>query len=146
MSAEQVATLPLEQSAPSWWSRQLGRRAVVIGAPVYIAANTAFLRARSNAAATTRAIGLVAASPSIAAAGSGAVALSGPLAATTAQWDAVTGQVGGLTANSPYYLDPAVAGKLTTAAPSTGGQYVAPVGTAIDTVTMQIGIGPTFLL
>jgi hypothetical protein len=116
--------------------------AVVIGAPVYVSGNDVFLKARANAAATTRAVGLVAVSPSIAAAGSGAVALSGPLLATTAQWDAVTGQVGGLTAGTQYFLDPSTSGKLTTTAPSAGGQYVASIGTAIDTTTMMITIDP----
>jgi hypothetical protein len=123
-----------------------GGVSAVIGAPVYISGNTAFQLARSNAAATARTIGLVATSPSIAAAATGVVALEGPLIATTAQWDAVTGQTGGLTAGSAYFLDAAAAGKLTTAAPTTVGQFVAPVGTAIDTITMMIEIDTTILL
>ena len=53
---------------------------------------------------------------------SGVIATGGPLTASTAQWDAITGQVGGLTPNTRYYLDPTTAGKLTITAPITAGQ------------------------
>lgn len=119
---------------------------VVVGAPVYIFGNTSFKRAQANAAATATVIGLVAAAPSIAAAAAGAVALGGPLVATTAQWDAVTGQTGGLTAGAKYYLSATTPGLLTTTAPTTGGQYVAAVGVAIDTITMNIDTDQTILL
>ena len=118
---------------------------VPIGTPIYISGSAAFQRARANAGATTRVAGLVA-TTSIAASASGVVAMSGPLVATSAQWDTVTGQTGGLTAGAAYFLDAATAGKLTTVVPSTSGQYVASVGTAIDTVTMMISVDPTILL
>lgn len=54
--------------------------------------------------------------------------LSGPVTLTTAQWDAITGQVGGLTPGVPYFLDAATEGKLTTTAPGGGGDFVTPVG------------------
>lgn len=119
--------------------------AAVIGAPVYLSGVATFIKARANAAATSRVIGLSAAT-SIAAAAQGAVQFAGPLLATTAQWDAVTGQTGGLTVNAFYFLDPAAAGKITSTAPSTAGQYIAPIGQAQDTTTLVILIQPTFFL
>jgi hypothetical protein len=53
----------------------------------------------------------------------------------------VTGQVGGLTPNSTYYLSAATAGALTTTAPSTAGQFVYRVGKAISTTQMDIDPG-----
>lgn len=117
----------------------------VIGSAVYISGSDAFIKARANASGTSRVVGLVAAT-SIAAAALGLVQLGGPLAATTAQWDAVTGQTGGLTAGAFYFLDASTAGKITSTAPSTAGQYVAPIGQAQDATTMLIQVGPTILL
>jgi hypothetical protein len=66
---------------------------------------------------------------------------SGPLTLTTEQWDArVTGQSGGLTPHSVYYLDAAAAGKLTTTKPS-NPNYITPVGFAHNANTMMIQIG-----
>ena len=47
-------------------------------------------------------------------------------------------------AADPYH--PATAGKLTKTAPSTGGQYVAPVGNALSTTILSINPQPTVLL
>jgi len=113
--------------------------AVVAGAPVYVSSPGSFMRACANAAATTKSIGLVA-TASIAPAGSGDVALDGALVLTTAQWDAVTGQVGGLIAGSRYFLDASAPGRLTPDAPSSEGDYIALIGTAVDVATMSISI------
>lgn len=113
---------------------------VVIGAPVYNDANDGFKKAQANAAATKNVIGLVAKAPSITNATTGPVQTNGVLTATTTQWDAVTGDTGGLVVNSIYFLDPATAGKLTKTAPTTVGQYVVIVGTAISTTELQINI------
>jgi len=120
--------------------------AVVIGAPVYSDANSGFKKAQANAAGTQGVIGLVAQAPNIAAGASGAVCLDGILSATTAQWDAVTGDTGGLVFNAKYYLDPATAGKLTQTAPTTTGQYVREVGRALSTTELKVDIQPSILL
>lgn len=119
---------------------------VVIGAPVYSDAAGGFKKARANAAATVRVIGLVGQTPSITNAVAGAVTIEGMLTATTAEWDAVTGDVGGLTFNAKYFLDPATAGKLTKTAPSTVGQYVVYIGIALSTTDMKIEIADPILL
>ncbi len=120
--------------------------AVVCGAPVYANAAAGFLKAKANAAGTQIVIGLVGVSPSIAAGAAGAVAHAGPLTLTTTEWDAVTGQAGGLTTGVAYYLDPTTAGKLTTTAPSAVTQYVREVGIALSTTTMLVRVGQGVLL
>lgn len=120
--------------------------AVVIGCPVYMVAVDAFDKARANAAGTSRVIGMVAKSPSIANGASGPVRLDGPLTATTPEWDAVTGGSGGLVFNTVYYLDPAAVGKITSTAPTTVGQLVVEIGVGLSTTEMQLNIKSPILL
>jgi len=120
--------------------------AVVICAPVYSDAPGGFKKAQANAATTSKCIGLVGQAPSIANGVAGAITLDGVLTATTTQWDAVTGQTGGLTFNTIYYLDPATAGKLTTTPPTTVGQFVVPIGRAFSTTDFKIQIEQSVLL
>lgn len=110
--------------------------AVNICQAVYISAANTMKLARSNAAATSPTVGLVV-STTVAAAATGLAQASGSFTATTAQWDAVTGQTGGLTFGAQYYLDAATAGKLTTTPPALGNQYVE-IGRAISTTTMLL--------
>lgn len=115
--------------------------AIVIGTPVYKTATSNQVDlARANASGTRRVIGLVAAT-SIAASASGSIQTDGVLVATTAEWDAVTGQTGGLTPGSQYWLSAATAGRLTTTVPGSGN-YVVPVGIALSTTELEISIGP----
>jgi hypothetical protein len=119
---------------------------VVIGAPVYSDAAGGFKKARSNAVATSKVVGLVADSPSITNGASGSVATADVLTATTAEWDAVTGGSGGLTFNTIYYLDPTTAGKMTSTAPTTVGQLVVQLGVALSTIDFKINIQQSILL
>ena len=111
--------------------------AIAIGRAVYCSAAGSVKLANANAASTTIVVGLVAAS-SIASAASGAIANAGFLTATTGEWDAVTGQTGGLTFGATYYLDNATAGKITSTAPGSG--YVVAVGVAMSTTKLAIQI------
>ena len=121
--------------------------AVVIGAPVYIDANSGFKKAQATTATLKQVVGLVAKDPSIAAATTGSVILNGVLTATTAQWDAVTGDSGGLTFGATYWLS-ATLGFITKTAPTTIGQYVVPIGVALSTVDLEINLqqGQSILL
>lgn len=112
---------------------------LVIGTPVYVPSALNVDKARANAAGTKEVLGLVA-DVSIATTASGAIQTDGILVATTAQWDAVTGQVGGLTPGSIYFLDSAAAGKLTATAPTADGEYVARIGLATSTTELEISI------
>lgn len=115
--------------------------AIVIGSPVYKTATSNQVDlARANASGTRRVIGLVA-DTSIASSASGNIQTDGVLVATTAEWDAVTGQTGGLTPGSQYWLSAATAGRLTTTVPG-AGNYCVPVGIALSTTEMEISIGP----
>ncbi len=112
---------------------------IVIGTPVYSDANAGCKKAKSNAAVTSDCQGLVR-DTTIASTTAGNVCSGGPMVATTAQWDVITGDVGGLVFGARYYVDPATAGKLTRVAPTTATQFVAEVGMATSTTQMVVRI------
>jgi hypothetical protein len=117
---------------------------IAIGRAVYAHTTTDQVKlANANNATTAQVIGLVSAT-SIANTASGAIAFAGILAATTGQWDAVTGQTGGLTPGAMYFLSNTTDGALTTTAPTTG--YLAPVGRALSTTKMALRFDPTVQL
>ena len=118
---------------------------VVIGTPVYNDANDGVKKAKADAAATSSVLGLVK-DVSISASVAGNVLINGILAASTAQWDAVAGTTGGLTAGTRYYLSAGTAGLLTSTAPSTAGQYNVEVGIAISTTEMKVNVQRRILL
>ena len=122
-----------------------GASAAPICSPVYISAANTFQLARANASGTYRAVALIR-DASIAAAASGSCQSDGVLTASTAQWDAVTGQTGGLTTGAQYFLSSTTAGRLTTTAPTTTGEYVLPMGTALSTTDFEISISPFGIL
>ena len=113
--------------------------AIVIGTPVYVKSNGNVDKGRANAQGTVLVLGLVR-DASIASSASGIIQTDGILAATTGQWDAVTGGTGGLTPGARYWLDAATAGLLTATAPTTVGLFVVHVGLAISTTEMDISI------
>lgn len=117
--------------------------AIAIGRAVYINAAGSVRLANANAGATKNVVGLVF-DTSINSAASGNIAIAGSLTATTGQWDAVTGQSGGLTSGSKYYLSNVTSGALTTTPPSTG--YIAPIGFALSTTVLVLNIAPTVKL
>jgi hypothetical protein len=88
---------------------------------------------------TAQVIGLVA--EEIADTESGLIQMGGELEATTGEWDAVTGDSGGLVVGDIYYLSSATEGNLTSTATTTIGEAVARIGTASSTTKMIIEIG-----
>lgn len=78
--------------------------------------------------------------------GTGVAQTDGRITLTTGEWDAVTGQVGGLTFGAKYYLDPASPGMMTTTPPSVDGQVLAPLGSAKSTTLFEITIGTRIVL
>ena len=112
--------------------------AIVIGTPVYAAAADHVDKAKADAIGTVNVVGLMQ-ETSTASGGTGFMQVTGILDATTVQWDAVvTGGAGGLVFNTIYYLDPSTAGKLTSTAPTTAGQFVKEIGIALSTTEMQL--------
>jgi hypothetical protein len=116
-----------------------------IGQPVYISAASSVDLADAGAAATKEVIGLVF-DTTILTTATGSILVEGVMTATTVQWDAVTGGTGGLTPGSIYYLDPGTPGLLTLTAPTTTGQFVAPVGKALSTTKLKLDIKVTVKL
>jgi hypothetical protein len=111
---------------------------VVCGTPVYSSAAGSFKRARANALATAKVIGLVK-DTSLATGASGLVQTDSIMTLTTGQWDAVTGETGGLIFNGTYFLDSAADGKLTRT-PVTGADINTYIGSAMSTTDMDISI------
>ena len=96
--------------------------------------------AEANASGTSQVIALIS-STTIATTASGSALIAGPFTATTAQWDAVvTGESGGLTPGTTYWLDPTTAGNLTATPPSTVTQFDTYVGVAQSSTVMILGI------
>jgi hypothetical protein len=119
--------------------------AIVIGTPVYNDAIDGVKKGQANAAPTSKILGLVA-DVTVATGQPANIQTSDIMVATTAQWDAVAGTTGGLAFGVDYYLDPATAGKLTSTATSTVGQYLVRIGRALSTTELDIRIDPTTIL
>jgi hypothetical protein len=110
---------------------------IAIGQAVYVSGAATVRKANANAAGTKDVLGIVG-DTTIAASGVGSIVTEGVVSATTVQWDAVTGQTGGLTTGAVYYLDNTTAGKITTTVPSTG--YVCRVGIAVSTTLLKLQV------
>jgi hypothetical protein len=116
-----------------------------VGTPLYSNAGV-LTPAKSDAAGSSRCIGLASSEGAAGEPGMHAQ-YAGPLTLTTAEWDArVTGQSGGLTPGAEYFVSAAAAGKLVVAAPSGGGQYVAPVGVALSATTLVIQLSRSIVV
>ena len=109
---------------------------ITIGQPVYVSSAGSVNLASASASGTCKVLGLVR-DASIAAASSGYVQTDGIITAQTSDWDAVTGDSGGLTAGAVYFLS-TTAGGLTTAAPSGSGNFVIKVGMAVSSTELEI--------
>ena len=119
--------------------------AIVIGQAVYTKADGTVDLAKADASGTVEVLGFMK-TTSVAAAASGIIQTDGILAATTGQWDIVSGGTGGLTPGAVYWLSAATAGSITDTAPTTAGHQVVRVGKAISETEMEISIEPPILL
>lgn len=126
--------------APNVLSLQNGEASsIAIGRAVYTSGTGQVKLANANAAGTRLCVGLVY-DTSIASSASGNIAIEGIVTATTGQWDSVTGQSGGLTSGSTYFVSNVTNGALTTTAPTSG--YVIPIGVALSSTQMELRFGP----
>lgn len=117
------------------------------GNVVYADAAGACDLAQANAAGTSKPIGLSPAA--VVATNPGNVQTDGVLTLTTGEWDAVTGETGGLTANAKYYLDDATAGMLLqddNLSSLAVGDYVVVIGKGLSTTELLIDIETRILL
>lgn len=106
------------------------------GQPVYLFGNGTIKLARANGWPQTVVLGLARAS--IAPTASGEIQQHGILEATTTEWDAVTGQTGGLTPTTAYFLDKNTAGMMNVNAPVAQYNYVMPLGYAVSLTRFDI--------
>jgi hypothetical protein len=74
----------------------------------------------------------------------GRVQTDGNIDTTALLWEEATDMVGGLATGETYYLTDS--GAIQPFAPTTPGQYVTPVGTALDSTTLRIELNPSVLL
>ena len=120
---------------------------LVPGSPVYVTATTRFELAQADDVPQTRAIGL-----SLFATAVGfpaTVQTQDIVTLTTVQWDAVTGDTGGLTASRIYYLDQLTLGMITLTIPvfaTPSSRYNTRIGIAINSASMNLKIRPAFKL
>jgi hypothetical protein len=143
-AADQVAVQGSTYTSRSVTNSE-GAAAIVIGAPVYAFAADGVKKAQANAKATSKLAGL-GLDPTTAPAAVGNIITSGTLVATTPQWDAVAGTTGGLAFGTIYFLDPTTAGKITSTPPTTVGQCVVVIGTALSTTELELAISQPILL
>lgn len=118
----------------------------VYGQPVYASGAGVVSLARANAIGTSQVVGVIAAALVVPAGFSALLSAGDILTQTTAAWDAIVGTVGGLVANTTYYLDAATAGHFTAVAPSTVGQTVVPLLFALSPTQALLVIVPPIQL
>lgn len=116
---------------------------LVPGMPIANFGPGAIKRGNATSTALSRILGIVTVGAGLALPAT--VALRGLVTLTTAQWDAVSGQVGGLTAGALYFLD-IVAGKISAAAPIALGQSVVLLGIATSPTDLDLDPQPAILL
>ena len=132
-------TLPVVP-ATDYLSAEAGST-IKIGYPLYLTGGGLVNPAQANAAGPTQVVGL---SLSDVVAGIGCSYVTEGQVERT-DWTEVAGTVN-LAAGATYFLNPSTAGRITTVAPTTVGQYVVRVGRAIDSTTLDIEIELPILL
>ena len=109
----------------------------LIGVVVYIDSANTIKFAKADSDTTKNAIAMC--QNDINPGESGAIQINSLLTLTTAQWDTITGDIGGLTPGSVYYLSNTAAGWITKIAPTTG--YVVKIGIAVSAIDFEILVG-----
>lgn len=110
------------------------------GTPVTPSDDGVVSKARANSADTSLVSGLAAVTG--VEGQSALVQFGGVLTLEASEWDVVTGDSGGLTTNSAYYLSSgSPAGQLTTTRPTAGGTFATPVGIALSPTDMLLQLG-----
>lgn len=142
-STDQVLTVV--GGAPAWSAApsndtvsKTATGAITKAAPVYLLSDGTVSEAQANSTSTFRPYGLAAAAIAGGAAGPIYYKEGTRVTMTTGEWDAVTGQSGGLTTGSRYFLDHAAAGELITTCPSSAGQQIVEWGVAESTTVMKL--------
>ncbi len=114
------------------------------GAPVRLDSSGDALAAQADVAANAKAIGL--AVSTVVSGDPANIQFAGLFSASSGEWNAITGEAGGLTPGATYYLDAAAPGGMTTVAPTTAGQVVQEMGVALTDLVFLIAIKQPILL
>jgi hypothetical protein len=113
---------------------------LVAGTPVYVSGSGSVQRARANSLLTSFVIGLAAAD--IASAATGPITAEPFITLTTAQWDAISGETGGLTPGKVYFLSSTTAGRITKTGPTDAANNTKTmIGIAVSTTLLRLNIG-----
>jgi len=112
---------------------------LVPGTTVYLFSASSAKKTVVTALATAYCLGLVAASngAGILTTAAGSIQVNGEVTLTTAEWDAIAGTTGGLTAGTVYYAS-ATAGALTSTLPAVTGNFDTTVGIALSATTLLL--------
>ncbi len=113
-------------------------------AAVYVSASAHVDKAKADATGTAACVGLT--TEAISSAASGNIQTNGVVTGTTSEWDAVTGDTGGLDFNELYFVDPTTAGKITKTRPTGAGKLVTIVGLALSDEMLGLRISEPYLL
>lgn len=105
---------------------------------VYVVGDRRMRLARANTLTSSYIIGLVA-DTTVGQGAVGSAILADVFEATTMQWDAVTGQAGGLVPDARYYLSLASYGGMSVNPPNSG--FFCEIGTALSPTIMNLRIG-----
>ena len=119
--------------------------AISAGQPVYISSSGSVSLAKADSLTTSYLVGVVA-SDTIEPGAIGRVRTTDYVEATTDQWDAVCGTVGGLTPNTTYYLSDTTKGHLTSIPPSTQTHTLVVALVAITTTAARLVLARPILL
>lgn len=112
---------------------------LAIGEAVFADATGKWRLAQADAIGTTRAYGFI--TDNVTAAFAGFALNSGQLELTATQWDARTGETGGLTPGVQYFLSKATAGAITKDTSTLiTGNFRVPVGKAVTTTRMAVQV------
>lgn len=111
---------------------------LVAGELVYADVTSKWRKAKADATATARAYGFIV--NGVTATFAGLALNAGQLELLTTEWDAVSGETGGLTPGVQYFLSNATAGRITkdTASLTTG--FRVPVGKAVTVARMAVQV------
>ncbi len=109
---------------------------LIPGSPVYVTGAATFELAQADAYPQTIFAGM-SSKPTLTGFLAEIVA-GGPLELSPAQWDAITGQVGGLVPGTVYYLSPTTPGIIQPTPPAAVGTFSVKIGQAITASLMEV--------
>ena len=137
--ADQSSSPGRPNQPPNTVAAPIAAEALPAGSPVYVSGMNEVSLAQADALSEALVIGVV--PYAIEVDERAPIQKGGSLELPAEQWDALTGDDGGLTPGDIYYLSDATAGLITTTAPSTTDHYQTIYGVALSPTDMYIIAG-----